>query len=116
MTKATSVESYIADFDSDVQSKLNQLRDLVFNLCPEIKESISYGMPAYKFRGKPLFYFAAFEKHIGIYATPTAHEQFKIELSKYKTGKGSVQLPLDQALPIDLISAMIKFKIQEISD
>ena len=57
-------------------------------------------MPAYKTHGKPLVYFAGYKKHIGFYATPSGHTEFAIELSKYKQGKGSIQFPLDQPLPL----------------
>ena len=53
------------------------------------------------------------EKHIGFYATPTGHEKFKKEMSKYKQGKGSVQFPLDQPLPTDLIARIVKFRVAE---
>ncbi len=44
--------------------------------APQAVESISYGMPAYKIKGKPIAYFAAFSKHIGFYATPKANSEF----------------------------------------
>lgn len=90
------VEEYISAFPKEV---LNKIRTLIKNSTNEITESIAYGMPAYKTNGKPLFYFAAFKNHIGFYATPTGHEQFAKELSKYKQGKGSVQFPLDKPIP-----------------
>jgi uncharacterized protein YdhG (YjbR/CyaY superfamily) len=60
-----------------------------------------------------LVYFAAFEKHIGFYATPTGHVAFKNELSKYKTGKGSVQFPLTEPLPLDLVKRIVQFRVKE---
>ena len=69
-------------------------------------------MPAYKINKKPLVYFGGFAKHIGFYATPTGHEKFKKQLSVYKQGKGSVQFPLDQQLPVALIKNIIKFRLK----
>lgn len=74
---------------------------------------MAYGMPAYKLRGKPLVYFAAFNKHIGFYATPTGHEKFATKLAKYKQGKGSVQFPLSEEMPFKLIEEMVKFRVKE---
>lgn len=82
--------------------------------APDAIESVSYGMPAYKLDGKPFVYFAAFKNHIGLYATPSAHAEFAKELAKYKQGKGSVQFPLQDPLPLALISRMLKFKLREI--
>jgi uncharacterized protein YdhG (YjbR/CyaY superfamily) len=70
-------------------------------------------MPAYKLNGKPLVYFAAYKKHIGFYATPSGHEKFAQELSKYKQGKGSVQFPTAQPVPLDLIKRIVEFRVQE---
>ena len=107
------VDKYILSFPEEVQEILNRIRSLVKNSTGEITESIAYGMPAYKTHGKPLVYFAAFKNHIGFYATPSGHEQFSKELSKYKQGKGSVQFPIDKPIPYDLIEQIIKFRVIE---
>lgn len=107
------IDEYIASFPNDVQQKLEKIRETIRQSAPEAVESISYGMPAYKAYGKPLAYFAAFNKHIGFYATPSGHNQFSEELSIYKQGKGSVQFPLNQPIPFDLIRRMIKFRVEE---
>jgi uncharacterized protein YdhG (YjbR/CyaY superfamily) len=67
-------------------------------------------MPAYKYKGKPLIYFAGYQHHIGLYATPQGHEAFARELSLYKQGKGSVQFPLNEKLPVELITKMILYR------
>jgi uncharacterized protein YdhG (YjbR/CyaY superfamily) len=108
-----SVDDYIKGFPKDIQKSLNQIRTAISENAPDAVESISYGMPAYKLGGKPLVYFAAYEKHIGFYATPTGHAKFEKELSKYKQGKGSVQFPIDKPLPIELIIKIVKFRTKE---
>ena len=113
MNKVSSVEEYIRSFTPDVQEKLEQLRRIIRAEAPAAEESISYGMPAYKYRKKPLVYFAAYTGHIGFYATPTGHEAFKKELSGYKTGKGSVQFPLGEKLPAGLIRKIVAFRVKE---
>lgn len=109
-----NVEAYIDQFDGEVKTRLKQLRTMIKEEVPNAAESISYGMPAYKLSGKPLAYFAGYAHHIGFYALPTAHEAFKVALSKYKTGKGSVQFPNDQPLPTDLIKEMLQFRVQNL--
>lgn len=110
---AENVDLYIIIFPIEVQKILNELRQLIRELAPTATENISYGMPAYKLNGKVLVYFAAYEKHIGFYATPTGHIEFKKELAAYKQGKGSVQFPLDKPIPFSLISRIIQFRIEE---
>lgn len=110
--KPKDIDEYIAAFPEDVQKILEQVRSTIQKAAPGAVEKISYGMPAFTIDGKNLVYFAAYEKHIGFYAAPTAHEEFKKEFSKYKTGKGSVQFPIDQPMPLKLIARIIKFKLQ----
>ena len=109
----TSIDEYIADFQEDIQSLLIQVRSAIKQAAPDAEESIGYGMPAYKTHGKPLVYFAAFKNHIGFYATPTGHSEFAEELSKYKQGKGSVQFPIDQPMPLKLIEQIFEFRVIE---
>lgn len=111
----TTVESYINQFDGEVRARLLKIRDAIRAEAPEADESISYGMPAYKLNGKPLVYFAGYAQHVGFYATPNGHEAFKQEFSKYKQGKGSVQFPNDQPLPIDLIKRVVRYRREHIT-
>ncbi|MDX5427385.1 MAG: DUF1801 domain-containing protein [Bacteroidota bacterium] len=110
----TPVEDYIHTHPIELQSSLKDLRNTILRAVPGISESISYGMPAYKWKGKPLLYFGAFKNHIGLYATPQGHQAFSEELSKYKQGKGSVQFPLDQPIPLDLIKRIVLFRKEQI--
>jgi uncharacterized protein YdhG (YjbR/CyaY superfamily) len=105
-----NVDAYIQTFPPEIQKHLNQIRETILKNAPAAVESISYGMPAYKLNGKPLVYFAAFKNHIGFYATPTGHEAFAKELSVYKQGKGSVQFPLSNTMPLELITKIVKFR------
>lgn len=104
------VDTYINQFNGEAKERLLTLRQLVLSEVPEAKEGIMYGLVGYKLNGKPLVYFGGFTKHIGFYATPQGHEEFADELSKYKQGKGSVQFPLDDPLPIELVRRMLVFR------
>lgn len=108
-----AVDTYILNFPVEVQEKLNQIRSIILTNAPNAIENIAYGMPAYKTNGKPLIYFAGFKNHIGLYATPSGHAKFSLELSKYKQGKGSVQFPLTDVLPLDLIKQIVIFRVNE---
>jgi len=107
------IENYIKQFPESTQEKLRQIYHEIKIVAVDAEESISYGMPAFKLNKKPLVYFAGYKNHIGFYATPTGHEAFIKELSKYKQGKGSVQFPLDEPLPLDLIRKMVEFRVKE---
>ncbi|RYC51144.1 iron chaperone [Flagellimonas olearia] len=111
--KPIDVDGYIAEFPLEIQKKLNQIRTVIQKNAPDAIEGIAYGMPAYKLHKKPLVYFAGYAKHIGFYATPTGHSAFESQLSQYKQGKGSVQFPLDQPIPLDLIAEIVRFRVSE---
>lgn len=113
MKKLQSVDEYISAFPKETQLHLKSIRQIILTNAPQAIESISYGMPAYKSNNKPLVYFGGFAKHIGFYATPSGHQAFKSQLAIYKQGKGSVQFPLDQPLPIKLIEDIVKFRFIE---
>ena len=108
--KPENIDQYIAAFTPDVQERLKSIRKLVQDTIPEAVETISYQMPAFKYNGKILVYFAAFKNHIGFYATPEANLAFKDELSEYKTTKGTIQLPYNKPLPMELLRKIILYK------
>lgn len=108
-----AVNEYISQFPEEVQKKLEQIRAIIKEVAPEAEESISYGIPTYKLNKKSLVYFSRNKNHIGFYATPTGHAAFAGELSRYKQGKGSVQLPFKEPLPLKLIERIVQFRVAE---
>jgi uncharacterized protein YdhG (YjbR/CyaY superfamily) len=108
-----TIDEYISTFPPDVQQIVEKLRKAIQDSAPNAKEAISYGIPAFKLNGD-LVYFAAFKKHIGFYPRgPSAIEAFKEELSGYELSKGTIQFPLDQPIPVDLVKRIVKFRIQQ---
>ncbi len=110
---ASDVDAYINQFDGEVKLRLLELRKLVKAESPDAVEGFSYGLVGYKKNGKPLVYFGGFKSHIGFYATPNGHEAFADDFAKYKQGKGSVQFPLTEPLPIDLIRRVVSYRNQQ---
>lgn len=104
-----TIDAYIATFPADVQKTLQELRAVIKAAAPEATEKISYQMPTFFLQGN-LVHFAAYKNHIGFYPAPRGIEAFQEELSRYKGAKGSVQFPIDQPLPLELISRIVKFR------
>lgn len=107
------VDSFIEGFPLKTQEILRSVREVIKKAAPDVEEGMGYGMPGYKLYGKPLVYFSAYKNHIGFYATPSGHSAFSSELSKYKQGKGSVQFPIGEPMPLDLIARIVKFRVKE---
>lgn len=110
--KPANIDEYIGAFPNEVQEILEKVRMTIQKAAPDATEKISYSMPAFEQNGI-VVYFAAFKNHIGLYALPSGHEAFQEELSKYKSGKGSVQFPLNQSMPYELITKIVKFRVKE---
>jgi uncharacterized protein YdhG (YjbR/CyaY superfamily) len=112
-TKFTTMDTYIATFPKEVQSILEKIRQTIRKAAPDAVEAISYQIPTYKLNGKNLVHFAAWKEHIGFYATPSGNAAFKKELSKYKVAKGSIQFPLEEPIPYDLVKKIVMFRVKE---
>lgn len=112
MTNPIDIDKYISGFPKETREFLTQIRATIKEAAPQADEVISYGMPAFKKNGM-LVWFAAYLNHIGFYPGALAIATFKKELSIYKGAKGSVQFPLNQPLPLELITKIVKFKVAE---
>lgn len=108
----SNIDEYIALFPEEIQVILAKIRQIIKENAPEASEKISYQMPTFFLNGN-LIHFAAFKNHIGLYPTPSGIDAFKEELSKYKGAKGSVQFPLDQPIPYDLIKRIVLYRVAE---
>ena len=111
-TAPKDIDEYIAGFPNDVQEILEKIRMTIRKAAPEAEEAIKYRMPTFTLNGN-LVHFAAFKKHIGFYPAPRGIEAFKDELSAYKGAKGSVQFPLDEPIPYDLIGKIVRFRVKQ---
>ncbi len=109
----TTIDEYIQTFPADVQVLLEKMRQAIREAAPGATEAISYQMPTFRLNGKNLVHFAGFRHHIGFYPIPSGIEAFKKELSVYKQGKGSVQFPLDQPIPCELVKKIVRFRVAE---
>ena len=110
--KVASIDQYIRGFPEEVQITLLELRSSIRLAVPEATEKISYRMPTFYFNGN-LVHFAAFAHHIGFYPTPGAIAAFQQELKVYNTSEGAIQFPLDQPLPLKLITKIVRFRVKE---
>ena len=107
-----TIDEYIQQAPENVQEILQTLRRVIQEEAPEAQEAISYQMPTFVLNGN-LVHFAAFKNHIGFYPVPSGIMAFEQELASYKQGKGSVQFPLNQPMPYDLIRRIVRFRAAE---
>lgn len=111
-SKAVTIDEYIAAFPEAIQERLRAMRATIRAAAPEATEKISYGMPTFYLEGN-LVYFGVAAKHIGFYPTPNGIAAFQDELAPYQSGKGSAQFPHDQPLPLDLVTRITQYRLEE---
>jgi uncharacterized protein YdhG (YjbR/CyaY superfamily) len=109
---ASSIDEYIAEFPPETRKVLEELRALIKASAPGGTEKISYAIPTLYLNGN-LVHFAGYDKHVGFYPGASGILAFKEDLKVYKSAKGSVQFPLGQPLPTDLIRRMVEFRVAE---
>jgi uncharacterized protein YdhG (YjbR/CyaY superfamily) len=110
--KPKDIDGYIAQFPADVRAILEKVRATIRHAAPEAKETISYLMPAFKLHGM-LVYFAAWEKHIGLYPPLSGDKALEKAVARYAGPKGNLQFPLDEPIPYDLIERVVKLRVKQ---
>jgi uncharacterized protein YdhG (YjbR/CyaY superfamily) len=108
------VEDYLARLPEPARDKLSKIRNAVRSAAPpEATETISYRMPAFKYKGV-LVWYAAFSKHCSLFPTAAVMDAFKDELRGFSTSKGTIQFPLDRPLPVALIKRLVKERVRQL--
>jgi uncharacterized protein YdhG (YjbR/CyaY superfamily) len=110
--KAKNYAEYADGFPNDVRQLLQQICRTIQKAAPDAEETISYGIPAFR-QGGILLWLAAHAHHIGFYPGASGIAAFKKEVAQYKHAKGSVRFPLDEPLPLALVTRIVQFRVNE---
>jgi uncharacterized protein YdhG (YjbR/CyaY superfamily) len=108
-----TIDDYIATFPPDVRQKLSKMRTVIHKAVPDAEEAIRYGIPTFRLEGSNLVHFAAFKDHLGFFPTASGVGHFRKELSAYRLGRGTIQIPLDGPVPYDLVEQIVRFRAEE---
>jgi uncharacterized protein YdhG (YjbR/CyaY superfamily) len=114
-SKPKSVDDYIAGFPPPTRRALERVRTAIRRALPGSEEAISYGIGAFRLRGRIVIYFAGFNEHYSIYpSTKRLEAAFKQQLAPYETsGRGTIRFPLSEPVPARLIADIAKFRAKE---
>jgi uncharacterized protein YdhG (YjbR/CyaY superfamily) len=113
---AKNIDEYLADVPEPGRGTLRKIRAAIRSAAPgETTEVISYGIPAFKYKGV-LVWFAAFSKHCSLFPTAAVIEKFRDELKAYEISKGTIQFPLNKPLPAGLVKKMVKARVAQIEN
>lgn len=112
---ATDVDAYLAALPDDQRKALENVRRTIRAAAPEAAEAISYGIPGYKYKGRPLIYFGAAKNHCALYGSlGSVIEAHKEELKPYVTSKGTIRFPPAEPMPASLVKKLVKAQMKEI--
>lgn len=112
MKNYKNIDEYIGSFPKDVRKILIKVRETIKKAAPNATEAISYGIPTFKLNGN-LVHFGGYKEHIGFYPAPQGINQFKNELAKYQSGKGTIKFPISDPIPYNLITKVVKFRVEQ---
>ena len=113
-TAPKTVDEYLASVPESARGTLQRIRAVIRSAVPpEATETISYGIPAFKYKGM-LVWFAGFSDHCSLFPTASVIQAFKKELKGYKTSKGTIRFPADAPLPDALLKKMVKARVAQV--
>jgi len=107
-----NIDEYLAGVPEPARTTLNKIRGMIRSALPEATETISYRIPAFKYKGV-LVWFAAFSNHCSLFPTASVIEEFKEELKRFSTAKGTIQFPTDKPLPAALVRKLVKARVAQ---
>lgn len=105
-----SVEAYLDGLPPKTRTQVSRVRRAIRKAAPGVEERISYQVPAFKLGTQYLIYVAAFKAHIGVYPAPKGDPAFNAAAAPYRSGKATLKFPLDQPVPLELVTAAVKFR------
>ena len=110
-----TVDEYFQNATPEEEAQYARLQAIVSELAPEAEETLAYGMPTYKVKGKPLVHFGIFKDHMSLFpASGSATEEFADRLAAWKTSKGTLQFTLDNPIPDDLLRDLVRYRLGQI--
>jgi uncharacterized protein YdhG (YjbR/CyaY superfamily) len=112
--RSAEIDTFLGRLPPEMRNALEELRRTIASAAPEAVEAIGYGVPAFKYRGRPLVSFGAGKSHCSFYVqSPAVMDAHRDELAGYETAKGTIRFPPDKPLPARLVTKLVKARIAE---
>lgn len=113
-TSSPEIDAHLAALPDDMRTALEKLRETIRAAAPEAVEAISYSLPAFKYRGRPLVSFGAAKNHCALYVmSPAVMDAYRDELASYNTAKGTIRFAPGEPLPAELVRRLVAARIAE---
>ena len=116
LVSEAEVDAYLAKLEEPKRSTLQKLRETIRSIVPEAEEGISYGVPAFRLKGKVVAGFAAFKNHLSYLPhSGSVFSQVPEDVAGYVTSSGALQFPVDKPLPKTLVRKLIEARLRDIA-
>jgi len=113
--KPANTAEYLATLSHEQRAAVEQLRDAIRAAAPGAEESFGYGMPAFRLRGEPLVWYAAWKRHYSLYPLSAAMLRgHAAEIEGYETAKGTIRFPASRPLPLALVGKLVAARAGEL--
>ncbi len=117
MAPASSVDEYLASLPDDSRAVMAQIRATVNAAAPNAAEVIAYGMPALRSQGRFLLSYDAYKHHYSLFpASDAVVGALGDEIRPYVAGRGTIQFPRDEPIPLDLVTRVVKARLDEVAE
>jgi uncharacterized protein YdhG (YjbR/CyaY superfamily) len=111
----STFDEYLAGLSEPEQAELERIRDVVRNAVPEAEEGTSYGLPAFKYKDRPLLGVRASKKHLSVSPfSPEAVEAARDSLAGFDLSKGTVRFTPDKPIPDSALEQLLRHRVDEI--
>ena len=111
---AEDVDRYLAEIEEPKRTTLQGLRESILQVIPDAEQCISYGMPAFRVKGKVVAGFAAFKDHLSYLPhSGSVLDQLGDALAGYSMSKGSLHFPVDEPLPDGVVEALVRVRLRQ---
>jgi uncharacterized protein YdhG (YjbR/CyaY superfamily) len=108
------VEEYLQNLPSEQQAELARIRKIIMKAVPDTEEMMSYGIPTFKYKNRPLIYMAAYKNHYSLYPASDAMVKTIPELAEHRVSKGTLHFPISKPVSEGLLKKIVKFKLNEL--
>ena len=108
------IDAYLAALPADQRAVLQSLRETIAAAAPEAVEAISYGMPAFRYRGRGLVWYLAAKAHCSLFPTAATIDAHRAELADFSLSKGTIRFTPAHPLPKDLVATLVRDRMAQI--
>lgn len=111
---SVDIDGFLGALPDEARTALQRLRELIAAVAPDAVEAVAYGVPAFKYRGRPLVSFGAGKGHLAFYVqSPPVMDAHRAELKGYDTSKGTIRFQATEPLPEALVTKLVQARMAE---